>query len=361
MKRTFLLTLILLLTVPTVFAAQITYEESINDIADMFSEVLGRNTRVTFVSFDSDSESFSARFISDIEKALVNRDCIVLNRSNQDAMMKELEFQTSGLVDDNQAVSIGHMLGADMIIAGSGRNETGSYHIDLQLVDLSTTLVRRHATYDLVLDTDLRNILKGSSSSIGNQKIGVAVRLGYNFGFNKAHVDMVGEGFTGKEESMNAVAPALSFSYRVLETLRLQVELDFMIGNGITVSGMGETVSVTYSTLDIPLIVSWNAIQSPLTLDIFGGAYVSLPISQVTVTQSNGAASVKLNGKVLGVLGGINVGYPVGPGYAVVDIRYINDFGTLTVTQTSGGVDSEAGLCYRKGLVISLGYSLNLQ
>jgi hypothetical protein len=138
-----------------------------------------------------------------------------------------------------------------MIIAGSGRNETGSYHIDLQLVDLFTTLVRRHATYDLVLDTELRNILKGSSSSIGNQKNGVAVRLGYNFGFNKAHVDMVGEGFTGKEESMNAVAPALSFSYRVLETLRLQAELDFMIGNGITVSGMGETVSVRYSTLDI--------------------------------------------------------------------------------------------------------------
>ena len=69
MKRTLLVLLLLLLTVPTVFAAQITYGESLNDIADIFSTVLGKDPKVSFVIFNSDSECFSARFISDIEKA----------------------------------------------------------------------------------------------------------------------------------------------------------------------------------------------------------------------------------------------------------------------------------------------------
>ena len=370
MKRTVVFLAVLLFLCSFAFAAVNDYESAVSEIVETFSKVLGQKTTVAFVSMESDSEGFSSRFMSDVERGLVNRDVIVLDRSNIDAMVKELEFQTSGLVDDDQAVSIGHMLGAQMIISAKASNQVSAYHLDIQLIDIETTLVKRHLVYDLKLDQNLRNIISGSSSNMGSQKIGIGLRGGMSFGFNKAHEDMVGTGPRPAEESPKTFVPTLSAFYRVLDTLKVQLELSYM-KNGIDVygfyddySGYTLDIDIRYNTLDIPLLIAWNFIQKPISVDIFAGPYVSLPVSTANISYEIEGydklqGAVDVTGIVYGVVGGFDAGFRIGPGNLVIDARFFYD---LVPTKAKGELlgDEPQGLLCRRGVVVSAGYMFEL-
>lgn len=365
LKRIVIILMLLAVCLP-LFAAADNYDAAVREIVETFTKVLGSKTTVAFVSMDADSDGFSQRFVSDIERNLVNRDVIVLDRSNIDAIVKELEFQTSGLVDDDQAVSIGHMLGAQMIISAKASNLVSSYHIDIQLIDIETTLVKRHLVYDLKYDQNLRNIINGTSDNIGSQKIGIGLRGGMSFEFNKAHEDMVGTGPRPAEESPKGFVPTLTAFYRVTDTLKLQLELSYL-KNGIDVygfyddySGYTLNIDVRYSTLDIPLLIAWNFIQKPISVDIYGGAYISIPVSTCNIgyeieDYGDLKGSVDVTGVVFGVVGGFDAGFRIGPGNVVIDARFFYD---LTPSRAKGDLlgDEPQGLIYRKGVVASVGY-----
>lgn len=369
MKKLFLVLLIILICLP-VFAAANEYEAAVAEIVDSFAKVLGKNTSVAFVSMDSDSDNFAQRFMSDVERGLVNRDVIVLERSNIDAILKELEFQTSGLVDDDKAVSIGHMLGAQMIITATAGNMVSAYHVDIKLLDIETTLVKRHLVFDLKQDQNLRNIINGTSKNVGSQKIGIGLRGGMNFGFNKAHADMVGTGPRPAEESPKTFVPTLSAFFRVTNSVKVQLELSYM-KNGIDVygfyddySGYTLDIDIRYSTLDIPLLLAWNFIQNPISVDIFAGPYVSLPVSTANIAYEiegygKMQGSVDVTSIVYGVVCGFDAGFRVGPGNVVLDARFFYD---LSPANASGELlgDEPQGLMYRRGIVVSAGYIFEL-
>jgi len=369
-KKYLLILLVLVVSLP-LFAASVSYDSALNEIVDTFAGVLGNNTPVAFVSMEADSEGFSKRFVSDVERNLVNRDVVVLDRGNIEAIVKELELQTSGLIDDDQAVSIGHMLGAKMIIAAKASNIVSSYHLDVQLIDIETTLVKRHLVYDIKFDTAFRNILSGSSDNIGSQKIGIGFRGGMSFEFNKAHEDMVGTGARPAEESPKGFVPTLTAFYKVLDTLKIQLELSYL-KNGIDIYGFYDdstgrifNIDIRYSTLDIPILVAWNFIQKPLSVDIFAGAYVSIPVSTCNIVyeikdeQKKIQGSVDVTGLVFGVVGGFDAGFRLGPGNLLLDARFFYD---LMPSKAKGELlgDEPQGLIYRKGIVVSAGYVFEL-
>ena len=350
-----------------VFAATTSYDSAVREIVDTFVKVLGTNTAVSFVSVETDSEGFRERFVSDVERNLINNDCTVLDRSNLDAIVAELKFQTSGLVDEDQAVSIGHMLGAKMIIAASAKNMVSSYHVDIQLIDVETTLVKRHLVFDLDYDSNLMNIIKGSTKNVGSQKIGIGVRGGASIEFNKAHEDMVGTTVRPAEKSPIGIVPTLSFFYRATETLKLQLEASFFMNNGIKVIGFYDEytsrvldIDVKYSTLDIPVLVSWTFIRRPMDVNVFGGAYASIPLGTANITydiEDYGTLSgaVDITGVVFGVVGGFDFGFRIGPGNLVIDVRAFYD---LKPSKAKGEIigPEPQGLIYRRGAVVSAGY-----
>lgn len=372
-KKIMLILLILIVSLP-LFAATVGYDSALNEIVDTFAKVLGNNTPVAFVSMEADSEGFSQRFVSDVERNLVNKDIVVLDRSNVEAIVKELELQTSGLIDDDQAVSIGHMLGAKMIIAAKASNMVSSYHLDIQLIDIETTLVKRHLVYDIKYDTAFKNIINGSSANIGSQKFGIGLRGGMAFEFNKAHEDMVGEGLRPGEESPRSIVPTIAAFYRVLDNLKLQLEVSFVPSNGIDIKDLVTedddkvykwNIGIKYSTIDIPLLVAWNFIQKPVSVDVFAGVYVSIPVSSVQMSfyeQYSGykvEGAVDSTGIVYGVVGGFDAGFKVGPGTLLVDARMFYD---LVPSKAIGELldNEEQGLVYRRGVTASLGYMFEL-
>ncbi len=373
MKR--LLSVLLILTVCfSVFAAGSgSYQECVDQTVSLFSEALGKGTSVAFVSMEGDSESFSSRFIADVEEGLINSDCIVVNRRDVDKIISELEFQTSGLVDDEYAVSIGHMVGAQMIISGTAMNAVGSYRVELSLVDVETSLSKRHLSFDINYDQNLRNIIKGSTRNVGNQRFAVGARAGMAIEINKAHEDMVGTGVRPSESSPKSFMPTFVFGYNVMDTVRIQVEISYIKDNGIDINDMvvedGDDKYITdtvirYSSIEIPIIAAWNFIQNPVSVSVFAGAYVSLPVSAVnmdiTFQQVDVGASGALDvvGIGYGVLAGFEAGFVVGPGKVVVDGRFCYDISHIKASGDLLG--GEQGLLYRKYIGVTAGYMFEI-
>lgn len=351
--------------------ASVSYKDALAESADLIYSVASYDTPVAFVSLDSDSEAFASRFIADTEEALMERDCIVLDRQNIEEVKKEMMLQASGLVSNKSAVSIGNMVGAKLIILGSATGNVSSYHLEISVLDVETGAVRRRKSFDLKYDRALENIIAGSSDKIGSQLFSVGVRLGSFIQFNKAHEDMVGTNARPREESPVSFAPTFVAAFNVMDNLKIQGEFSYVPQNGIDVYDYtvkeGDDIyavdtSVSYGSVELPLLISWNFMRSPVSVDAYAGGYISLPVTAANLDvnyktinfQTSGA--VDMAGITYGVTGGFSVGIETSSGIVIVDGRINYDL--TNVKAKVGGV--EKGLLYRRSMAFSVGYMFQL-
>lgn len=378
MKKPALIILVLIFLVLPVSAKTVSYDDFVAEAADVFADYAGEKTKLSVVGIEGGSETLSDSLVHDLENALINRGCIVLDRENQEKVIEELEFQTSGLVDDSEAISIGHMLGADAIIVGKAVNNVSSLTVELKLIDLETTLVRRIEEWDVKYDTTLRNLLSDNSDKVGSQKIVVGVKGGVMFSFSKPHEDMIGTGVNPTVK--NGIVQSYSgfVGYRITEAFKVQAEVGLSLNNSMKISGMDldTDINLKYSTIEIPLVLAFSVVQNPVRVEVYGGAYISLPISDLDlelIDYPGATGSVKLSSYTFGVLGGLTLAKTLGPGELFIDGRFINDFDSLKIggqfeyTDTSGykkvkrQVDlTDERVCIRRGVVVTIGYAFSL-
>jgi hypothetical protein len=124
------------------------------------------NAKVAVVSAQSPTENLSNYIIDTAVMHLVNKDKFaVIERSELDALQKEQMYQESGEVSDETAVSIGHQLGAQVIIT-SAIIETGDkYSLRLKALDVETARIIGTRIYQVQPDQTLTALLKPSSQS----------------------------------------------------------------------------------------------------------------------------------------------------------------------------------------------------
>lgn len=368
--------LIILLIASSLFAASaVKYDQFINQATEFFGSYLSSDIKVTLVNVESEYPEFSEELLNELEKKLINFGCTVLDRKNTDAIVAELEFQSSGLVDDREAVSIGHMLGADMIIVGKATNKGDYMKLELSLIDISTTLVVRKEDWNIKYDDTLLSLMKGEGDTVGNKFFSVGLKGGMMFASNTPHEDMIGTGVNPDVENGKPIVASLFFAVRPFGSLRIQTEVDLTWKNYLKISGMGipETI-IEYSSFEIPLILSYEAIKRPVSVEVYGGAYISMPLGDLKLTLTDvGSATIKLKGNTLGVVGGFTVGKDLGPGKLFADFRVMNDFDSFLVDgkfvyHTYDGYDkveheidlAGSRLNTRKGATLTLGYQFSL-
>ena len=66
----------------------------------------------------------------------------VVDRRNLDVIRAEQQFQLSGEVDDETAVSIGHLIGASFVVTGSIAPWGSAKHLRLRVLDVQTGQIR---------------------------------------------------------------------------------------------------------------------------------------------------------------------------------------------------------------------------
>lgn len=156
-----------------------------------------------------------------------------------------------------------------------------------------------------------------------------------------------------------------------LSSLGIQTGLDVLANNGYKVSTTASigsieqtvTTTATYTSLELPILVTYDIGLGPVTLTLLLGPNISFPINKMKVTTALNSSSATdewniANKAIFGITGGAAVALRLGPGSLVTDIRYINDFTPVK----AGEKDSEnpMDLFTRRALALSLGYQIRL-
>jgi hypothetical protein len=125
--------------VPQKPIGQSTLEAALSAAADVIINKLPSKTTIAVVSIAS-KDTESAEFVVDeLAYIIVSAGSFkVVDRKSLEAIRSEQDFQTSGEVDDDSAVSIGKLLGANVVITGSISGVGSTRRLRLKALDVMT-------------------------------------------------------------------------------------------------------------------------------------------------------------------------------------------------------------------------------
>jgi len=102
-------------------------------------ESLASNASVALISVSAGDPFEGEYALEELTLLLVRAQKLrVVDRRNLDAIRAEQQFQLSGEVDDETAVSIGHLIGAAFVIAGGISPWESAKHLRLRVLDVET-------------------------------------------------------------------------------------------------------------------------------------------------------------------------------------------------------------------------------
>jgi TolB-like protein len=119
-------------------------DRAISTIVDTLIQDLPKNTTIAVLSVStSTSDRETGTYIMDeLEYQLVDaRQFKIVDRKTVDSIREEQNFQISGDVDDTSAVSIGKMLGANIVITGTLIARGNEQRISLRALDVKTAQI----------------------------------------------------------------------------------------------------------------------------------------------------------------------------------------------------------------------------
>lgn len=81
-----------------------------------------------------------------IERLVASGRYLVLDRANVQSVLKEREFQYSGLVSDAEVSQAGKYLGADQVVVIKIENLEGTYFVSARMIEVETGVILRQAS-----------------------------------------------------------------------------------------------------------------------------------------------------------------------------------------------------------------------
>jgi hypothetical protein len=157
-------------------------------------------------------------------------------------------------------------------------------------------------------------------------------------------------------ESTFAFTTGIYGGYSFTKKFALVVELDLFINQGMKTKALGyKSYTMTYNSIDFPILVRYEFLNRSFVLGIEAGPYLSIPFG---IKESNGVKTMKFDsaGMVIGIGGGLFAAYPLGPGRITGDFRVLVDFSAIKEETPIGAVE----LFKRRGFVLTVGYEISL-
>jgi TolB-like protein len=357
-------TLFTLVAPGILYAQTLSLSDAIKRSAWEIEGKLPEKTIVAVVGFNSASKRFSDTVLEELTRVLQESGKLLVverNKQNLELIENEMNYQMSGEVDDESMQSIGHQLGAQSIIFGSGENRGDYYLIRFRVIAVEANVIQAVTHANVRIDTQTARLLNTNTdtAAIGSTRFIIGARLGPGFELNTAHEDMVGTGAKPKEESLTAFNAALFGAFRVTHWFAIQPELNIMVNNGVKITFVdGGTAQAAYTSVDVPLLLRFTVLQTPVAVGILGGVYASFPAGKMNLEFPglSGATSVTPKNVVFGFTAGLNAGYRIGPGHITVDLRYINDLSYVLIDYKG----TEMNSLLRRSINVTAGYEFSL-
>ena len=203
----------------------------------------------------------------------------------------------------------------------------------------------------------------GHAQQAGQVTIGV--RVGPVFGVHNA-VDLEGIDIygTGTFERQSNVLFNFNFTlyvnYAIANNFLIQAEANVMLNQGYELrmpfAGFDSRRGrLTYTSLDIPILLRYNFLDFPLAFGVQAGPHISVPLGQGMLSGAGFSQRFDIDTfATFGLTTGFFSGTPVGPGRIVGDLRFIVDFNALEAQMWGTAMH----IMRRRAFVISLGYEV---
>lgn len=361
----------------------ITLDRAIQSAQVKIESNLVLGTKMVVLNFTAPTAQLSDYVIDRLIAGLVNNKKVtVVERKDIELINMEMAYQLSGEVSDESAQAIGKQLGAQSIASGKLEAIGDQYQFSIKTIHVESATIELFYHIPIKQDKKLNTLLnitqqqqaakaeeQDRKAARQNAQYQPAVQrktkllLGVRGGIggmatwgNQAQGYLPGDASPLFPEQVYSVY----FGTNNLNSLTgFQVEGNFSLNTGMEFKDNGKNGEVSYTALDIPLLFRLGFADSAL-FSLFGGPYVSFPLSKM---------QYKFEGKTIGyeiktllnvigtygVLGGVSMGFKLGPGYLALDGRYTYDFNSITIVSED---DKEHTLFSRRGFKVGLGYEL---
>jgi hypothetical protein len=113
-------------------------EGSLENAANTIMSKLETGSRIAIVYVTAADTEISEYISNELEFIMIEQDFLLIDRSQLDRIRREQNFQMSGEVDDEQAVSVGKIAGADIIITGAVTGTGDLRRLRLRALDTQT-------------------------------------------------------------------------------------------------------------------------------------------------------------------------------------------------------------------------------
>lgn len=142
--------IILILTF-ILFSSLIFAQEKIDSImlkvADDISSRCNSKTILCILDFNSPSQDLSEYIQTELTSHVTENGMKVVTRSNMDKVDNELNYQLSGFISDETALSICKRLGANAIVFGQIKELDNKYNLQVRLLDVESASYILFKTY----------------------------------------------------------------------------------------------------------------------------------------------------------------------------------------------------------------------
>lgn len=153
-----------------------------------------------------------------------------------------------------------------------------------------------------------------------------------------------------------------------LPELGVQLEVGMTFGNAIGKAKDNKNSSYySYNSFDIPLLVTYDIPVSSVVITPMLGMNFSIPFGAPTAhtkvdgeKDSKKVDDTKVTGFIPGLVAGVEVAIPVGPGSITAGLSYVNDFTPVKSKMEFGGTTVENEVGIRRNFNISAGYAIKL-
>jgi hypothetical protein len=326
--------IILLLMATNGFCAQsVSIDTAIKNSAAYFEQQLQKNITIAVINVGSDSLRLSEYIIDELSSYFINgKNFTVVDRRNSDAAQQEDNNLLSGEVSDRTAQSIGQRIGVQNVIFGNIQPFGNDYRLDIRALSVETGVVRGVYRQDIKSDNKLTALLSGNallaSEAWKNNWLYLGFRLGG--GYLPAIVN------TNPSSYYSDFHAAFSITGQITDQFGIQsgliYSLDKEVKDGELTEGLGHVSGSFYQNkLTIPILASFSIRPQNFLFGGLGGIYFSFPIGNMNLSVSDTIVNAPQQytytpvSPGAGIMLGTYLGYHIGPGVLLLDLRYLQD------------------------------------
>jgi TolB-like protein len=363
-----------------------TLDAAIDKATGYLFERIPSGSKVVVFNFNASQPELSNYVIDELTARIVNNAALtVVDRQNLALLQKELNFQLSGEVSDETAVSVGKKLGAQSIISGSISPLGDIYRLHIRAIEVETAKIQGMQNINIMQDPILaaltgrrfsqsqsRWLISQNASSIPDdenfwkrKRLYVGLRPGVSLGFYDTTASVY-EGNQAKIGISFDLAAQIAFHFN--QFFSFQAELMFTADSmnipavesvpdeyGRPLYSYDTTYSYNSASLVIPVLAKISFKPKIFSITGLGGIYFPIFLGKMHYTDSYNQISQDGAATPSGgfTLGG-NFGVKTGHGILFADIRYMMDFSS---TRFSGG-DFTADVYKRSKVSFGVGYEI---